>query len=270
LLPALGNRKAADIKRKDIVALLDGITARPAPILANRVHEIVRRIYNWGIAKDRVASNPCVGIARNPHSSRDRVLTSAELRSLWVALAVFPTSVASRYKLQLLTAARPGEVRRMRWQDIDLDAGWWTIPSTHSKNTLTHRIPLSPPACAILTDLHKTTRSGDWVFPGEGGPLSKTAINNWNTKVRKAAGLEFKLHDLRRSAASHMAGAGTEWVTITKILNHSIPGPTAVYVRHGFDAEKAAALQLWARRLDDIVTSRPAPDNVVQLQTIVG
>lgn len=66
LLPAFGGIKAREVKRRDVIALLEKIIERGAPILANRTREIVRRIYNWGISRDLVEANPCAGIEKTP------------------------------------------------------------------------------------------------------------------------------------------------------------------------------------------------------------
>ena len=65
----------------------------------------------------------------------------------------------------------------------------------------------------------------------------------------------FHVHDLRRTAASHMAGLGVQRTVIKKILNHADPDITAVYDRYSYDVEKRAALDAWARRLQEIVES---------------
>ena len=86
----LQNRKADDLKRRDIKKLLAEIKARGAPVLANRTLEIVRRIYNWGIDEERVEHNPCLGIEPSAEQSRDRVLSEDEIRAVWVALDTSP------------------------------------------------------------------------------------------------------------------------------------------------------------------------------------
>jgi integrase len=84
---------------------------------------------------------------------RDRVLTEDEIRSLWTSFNALDPPMAAFYKLRLLTVQRGGEVAAMRWSDVDLDAGWWTIPATHSKNRLAHRVPLHAAALDILRAL---------------------------------------------------------------------------------------------------------------------
>ncbi len=75
----------------------------------------------------------------------------------------------------------------------------------------------------------------------------------------QALGLpHFTPHDLRRTAASHMASMGTSRTTIGKILNHVELGVTAVYDRHGYDQEKRKALNAWARKLENIISGKKA------------
>ena len=78
----------------------------------------------------------------------------------------------------------------------------------------------------------------------------QVAIN----RIRKASGVKFRAHDLRRTAASLMTGMEISRLTVGKILNHAEAGVTAVYGRHGYDAEKKDALDKWARRLMVIVS----------------
>lgn len=185
------------------------------------------------------------------------------------------------FKLRLVTAQRGGEIESMRWQDIDLEAGWWTIPAEYSKNNLSHRVPLSQMALDILLDHKKTIdvdlekakqkaeRSGnkayyeikkkkyaDWVFPSpvyKGGHI--TNVQKAAARVKMNSGIEdFKLHDLRRTAASMMAGSGIPRLVVSKILNHVEQGVTRVYDRHSYDSEKRAALDKWARRLGAILS----------------
>lgn len=66
-------------------------------------------------------------------------------------------------------------------------------------------------------------------------------------------GVDFRGHDLRRTAASLMASAGVPRLVVAKILNHVETGVTAVYDRHSYDAEKRAALDLWARELQRVL-----------------
>ncbi len=76
-------------------------------------------------------------------------------------------------------------------------------------------------------------------------------------RVKERSTVSFEPHDLRRTAASMMAGAGVNWVVIGKILNHAEPGVTAVYDRHSYDPEKRIALDAWGQRVSEIVKQEP-------------
>ena len=263
LLPYWRHRRASSIVRKEVVRLLDGIVERGAPVQANRTLEIVRKIYNWAISRDIVEHNPCLGIERpaQEHAS-ERVLNGDEIRAVWTALDETRTPVAAAYRLRLLTAQRGQEVETMRWENIDGD--WWTIPGEIAKNGLAHRVPLSSQAIEVLDDLGKDERTG-WVFASnrQDGPIT----NLWRvTGIRKASGVEFVPHDLRRTAASLMTGMGIARLTVSKILNHVESGVTAVYDRHSYDPEKRQALEAWGARVEEIVTGKEADDRVVPLR----
>jgi integrase len=271
LIPRFGHRKAAEIRRRDVIAILDEIKARGAPVLANRTLEIIRRIYNWAIQKERIDQNPCVGIERFAETTRDRVLSEDEARKVWQALEKQPYSVAARFRLMLLTAQRSGEVRNMRWQDVDLDAGWWTIPNEFSKNRLSHRVPLPLPVREILEGMRATTSGGTWVFPSPVGSGPVHSDDKRIITIRRDAGVSFAAHDLRRTAASHMASMGVNRFTIGRILNHVETSVTATYDRHSYDAEKKAALEAWAQRVGVIIAGKKPDDGkVVPLRPTVS
>jgi len=148
----------------------------------------------------------------------------------------------------------------MRWQDIDFDSGWWTIPAEYSKNGLPHRVPLSKLALDILKQMETISGKGEWVFPspvkkcGHIRNVQKTAL-----RIREYSQvLDFRPHDLRRTAASLMTGMGIPRLTVSKILNHVEQGVTRVYDRYSYDKEKRIALDKWSQRLEQILTGKKA------------
>ena len=254
LLPRWKHRKVRELTRREVRALLDTIAERPAPIMANRVLALVRKMMNFALEHDWIDANPAVKIPRpGDERARDRVLTNDELRKVWTAFEAEPPLQQAFCKLRLLTAQRGGELRLMQWTDVDLHSAWWTIPAEQAKNGLSHRVPLSPTAKTILENLQKVTGESRWVFPSpmRSGPLVeiKKVIRN----VQAGTGIAFRGHDLRRTAASRMAGSGVNRLVIAKVLNHAETGVTAVYDRHSYDAEKRTALDGWARELEAIL-----------------
>ncbi len=158
LLPRLRAFHARDVKRADVIALLDEIATRPAPIMSNRVLALLRKLYNFGIERGLLEANPCALVKpAGVEKRRERVLSEEEIRGLWRGLAgeyiaggklraekphheesgtpADPkpkenraakdgkeageaSSLVAAVRLMLLTAQRRGEVLRMRWEDI--------------------------------------------------------------------------------------------------------------------------------------------------------
>jgi integrase len=247
--------------------MLDEIVVRGAPIQANRTLEIVRKLFNWAVARDILGTTPCYRVPKPSGENRsDRVLTEEEIRAVWGALAGEVPLTAATYKLRLMTAQRGAEVLGMRWDQIS--GGWWTIPAEVAKNGLAHRVPLSAPVLALLDEIRPLGEGSEWAFPGTGGSGHRVAIHKANTRIRRRSGISFVPHDLRRTAASHMTGTGISRLVVSKLLNHVESGVTSVYDRHSYDAEKRAALDAWGRRLEEIIGIRPEQANVVKLATV--
>lgn len=268
-VPRLGTFRAKDITRRDIRDMLQDIVARGAPIQANRTFEIVRRLFNWAIAEDYLTTNPCQGISKPAKENRrDRVLKENEIRNVWPAMEAEQPFVAAMFKLRLITAQRGGEIASMRWEDLDLATGWWTIPAERSKNGLSHRVPLSPQALAVLEDVREQENGSPWLFPSPRPGRHMEYLVQAAKRIREQAGVEFVPHDLRRTAASYMTSMGIPRLTVKKILNHVETDVTATYDRHSYDQEKCQALNVWGQRLHEIISGQSIADiKVVRLGT---
>jgi len=258
LLPKWKNVKAHEIKRRDIISLLDTIVQR-APIQANRTLALLRKMYNWAISRDLVEINPCTAVKMPAKENRkDRMLTEDEIRIFWDGLTTASMSEPTRLclKLQLVTAQRKGEIIIAEWSEFDLNNGWWTIPSEKAKNNLSHRVPLSSLALQLLEQIKLLSGTSRWLFPSRQGdkPVLDTSIDHaLHKNEAKFAIPPFTPHDLRRTAASHMTGMVVPRLTVSKILNHIESGITAVYDRHSYDQEKRQALDLWVDKLSKIL-----------------
>lgn len=172
-----------------------------------------------------------------------------------------PDAVGRALTLYLLTAQRKDEVLGARWDEIDFGSGWWTIPADRAKNGLAHRVPLSPITERILKELRLRSGGPPFVFPSRGASGRATTVQKPLDRIRERTGIGFRIHDLRRTAASHMTGMGINRVVVSKILNHADRGITAGYDRHSYDNEKRAAMMAWGERLQEVVVChrRQAP-----------
>ncbi len=270
VLPHWEKRKARDIRRRDVIELLDRIVERGSPIAANRTLAVVRKMFNFAISRDILDSTPVAMIkAPSKENRRDRVLTADEVRALWSGLEDAPMTEAVQLalKLQLVTAQRKGEIVGAVQAEFDLEEGVWTVPAERAKNAQAHRIPLSPLALRLIGEALELAGESNFLFPSPNGdqPIGAHSVNHALYKSLPKMDLEpFTPQDLRRTAASGMTSLGIPRLVVGKILNHVEQGVTAVYDRHGYDAEKSHALNTWAAHLEDILAGKWR-SNIVRL-----
>jgi len=276
LLPGWRNVSVQDISRRDVRALIEKIYDRGKKVYANRMLALINKMLNFAVERDWITDNPSKGM-RRPFTERprDRVLTAEELRKVWSAIEKEEPCFRALFQLRLLTAQRGGEVRQMRWSDIDFHTEWWTIPADRAKNGLAHRVPLNPQALDILIELQQwqgrrlreinqgrlkkkwpLKEASDWVFASSKGDGPIRWVQRVGDRLRQDSGVDFRPHDLRRTAASMMTASGTSRLVVKKILNHVDADITAVYDRFGYDNEKRVALDAWGRELQQILENK--------------
>ena len=205
ILPAIGDKAAAEVDKADINAMLDVIRDR-GPIAANRTLAVVKKLFRWALGRGDVDRDPCAGIAKpGAEQKRDRVLTDDELARVWRAAEGMGYAFGPAVRLLILTGARREEVGGMRWSEVDIEARTWTLPASRAKNGVEHVVPLSNAAVDILRSLPRIGRAG-FVFTTTGA----TAISGWSrakAQMDKASGVTgWTLHDLRRTFATGLAG----------------------------------------------------------------
>lgn len=255
LLPHWRTRKAKGITRRDIWTVLKRIAEeRGSPIMANRTLALVRRIFNFAIEREILTASPCHKIkAPAAERERERVLGHDELRALWKALLATPAWFQVVFKLYLFTAQRHREVLGMSRAELDLDSGWWTIPSSRTKNGLVHRVPLAPPALELLNDWMRSNPDSPWVFPSPAREGAIVTLQKPVRLLREMTGIEFRVHDLRRTASTNMTSIGIRRKTVSRVLNHLERDVTRLYDRYSYDREKREALDRLAVELVAIV-----------------
>jgi integrase len=262
VLPGLGREPLEAIRRADVGEIIQRIAARGSPIQANRTFEIIRGMYNWALGAGLVETTPCLGLkAPSSKRSRERTLTSEEVRRFWRALPsarmAWPT--AQILRLCLVTAQRVGEVAGARKSEVNISDREWRLPGHRVKNGSAHSVPLSSLAAELFQEAIAETGDDDLIFPGR---ILKRSVagHSVGTAMRFSLdilGLENATpHDLRRTAATGMARLGVTRLVIDKVLNHvsadrsTIAG---VYDRHAYEEEKREALESWSKMLSTIV-----------------
>ena len=154
IVPKWGKRKLTDIKRSDLVLVLDDIKERGAPVMANRVMAYTRKMFSWAVSERAVLDvHPFLMMKRpNKEEARERSLSKTEIKAFWENLddCKMSDQIKRALKLILVTAQRPGEVIGMHRDEIDGD--WWEIPTARSKNKLVHRVFLTATAKQLIGD----------------------------------------------------------------------------------------------------------------------
>jgi integrase len=253
VLPRWATVGFADVTRRDVRELIDGIVDRGTPAMARRVHARLHRLFAWAVGRDIIMMNPMTGLPRpGVDVHRDRVLTDTELARVWRAAEQMGWPYGQAFQILILTGARREEIGQLRWSEIEADQ--IRLSGERTKTGKPHMIPLSACAQAILAQMPVIAGS-DYVFTLTG----KSPIAEWSKAKRKIDELSdvtgWRTHDLRRTVATGLQRLGINLQTIEAVLGHtggSRGGIVGVYQRHSFDAEKREALEAWGQHLTSI------------------
>lgn len=258
ILPKFRKRTLREIAPHDIKALLAAQRARGVPLQGNKVFATLRGFFNWCRRELLLQTSPCAGL-RKPEAdkSRDRVLTDQELKWLWRASGEIGFPFGPMTRLLLLTGARREEVRGMTKREIHPDTQLWVLPGKRTKNGREHAVHLSEASLAVIASLPNVRNFAGYLFSTNGQTTcsgfsrAKARLDKLMLEYAAAEGTEFqpwRIHDLRRTAASGMARLGIALPVIERCLNHvsgSFAGIVGVYQRHEFSEEKKAAFNSW-------------------------
>jgi integrase len=266
ILPAIGKKPIDEVKKDDILKILDKVTDRKSGIMANRTLAALRKFFNWCVQRNLIEHSPAYMVAAPTRArSRDRVLSDFELKDIWTACDNFAYPFGPMIQFLILTGQRRGEVATMRWEDYDKEHGLWVLPRESTKSDRLHEVPLSDMAVKILASV---PIMGDYVFTSSGKrPFEnfsrdkKTLDAMIDKKYKELERLsigQWRVHDLRRTAASGMARLDVPPHIVEKILNHTagiISGVAAVYNRYEYTSQKRLALNQWSNYVQNILDS---------------
>ena len=246
----LHSLRLSQIDRRKVAALLGEIETSAGPASRNRLRSALSAFFSWCLTEGLVDANPVAGTAKaDEGGSRERVLTPDELLTLWRSLGDDPFSNVLR--LLLLTGQRRNEIGHLRWSEIDLTRKMIVLPAERVKNSRQHEVPLSTQALAILSRVPRRNTS-DYLF----GKCAFTKWDNAKKQLDQRVGIApWRLHDLRRSAATYMAELGVLRHVVEQTLNHvsgAKAGVAGVYNRSKLTDAVREGLQRWADHVDKI------------------
>jgi integrase len=299
MLPVFGNTDVRKIDRQSIRKVISDIALLHEPHAKSQLGYI-RAFLTWCQKQDLISENPARDIPdpdtrRAEDRERDRWLTDEELALFWLACNRVGGPFAPVFKLLLLTAVRRSELINATWGEFDLPGRVWVVPGRRTKNGNEQSVYLTDLAVEILEDVraqplarHNGMHSYGPATPYPGYAVDRdipsayafslngsvplagftTAIYRIRAEMAALSGkrLEhFVVHDLRRTAATHMARLGVAENVVKRLLNHSgarIAGVTAIYNRYSYQAERQAALTLWSSHIAKLIRPKAADENL--------
>jgi integrase len=264
VLPYLGNHKVKDLRKRDILPVLEKIVDRGARSLANLTYRRMKRIFNFAAARDIIEFNPMANMEPiGEIKSRDRVLSDSEIKTFleWETKTKEAWQVM---RLILITGARPGEVTGLRKAEIDGD--WWVIPPERTKTGVENRVYLTELAKELLPEDSFTIGR-----PAVGDYLRRAVEAGKELKEKgKVKGFTclsispFTPHDLRRTMATNLAQLGFTDEIINACQGRAKQGAIATYNRYRYDRERQLAAEAWTRKLTAIMSGEKI-DNVIPM-----
>jgi integrase len=270
------HRGIADIRKPDVLSLLDVIVDRGASVMACRTRGVMLRFFKWSKGRGYIEQSPMIDVPKPgpDNEDRERVLEPEELVEVLSVLDGLGYPGGPFMRLQVLTGQRRGECATMKWKDVDLQKRLWTLPAEATKNGCIHYVPLSKAAVELLEALPRfegeyvwTTTSGQ--KPINGFSKLKQRIDEKTLENREKNGIntnipDWTLHDIRRTATTLMAERChfPEHI-LTRILNHTPEGPKIskklkLYNRYSYLEEKRQALESWAEYVVSLTENKSA------------
>ncbi len=248
------HRKITEITRADVLRALDRLLDQGKDYAANRLFEVVRKLFTWAVERGYIETSPVSGIrAPGKERKRDRVLTDDEIQNLWPALEGVGYPFGPLFQFLLVTGQRLGEVTSATWTEFDLDRKVWTIPSERYKSDRTHQVPLSDLALDILDSLPRIEGT-NYLFSSGRTTRPVSGYSKAKERIDKQIDIApWRLHDLRRTVRTGLGRLGVPPHVAELVIGHTQKGLHAVYDRYTYQAERADALQRWASFLRGVI-----------------
>lgn len=267
---AWGERALNSILRDDVMRVVDDVVARTSAATGHNRFVYARHFFNWCVGRGYLDVSPMAKLNPPPKAKdRDRVLSDDELGRIILAARKMAYPYGTIILLLILTAQRKSEVAGMRWSELNMAAGEWSLAADRTKSARKHVVPMPVTAIKMLKSLrgiHDTL-----VFPARGSEAVVSGFSKWKAQIDELSGVEnWRVHDLRRTAATGMARLGVAPHVIERILNHTrgtFAGVAGIYNRFGYLPEMREALERWGGHVEEIARSSPTERDIDAVAT---
>ena len=251
ILPFIGGKRLSEVTAGDVLAIADRVKVRGAHQSALLARNVVKRLYEYAIAKQKATVNPASQLPAKyiaKAQPRDRALSGEEIGDLLKSLRLSRAHPAHRLAIHLLliTLVRKSELIGAKWEEIGFDKAEWAVPGNRMKKDKPHVVYLSRQALGLFEELKPLACGSEYIFPSRDGldkPIHKTTLN---VALRALGFSDFTLHDFRRTASTHLheAGFNSDW--IERALAHEQKGIRGVYNKAEYAESRRKMLQWWA------------------------
>lgn len=284
VLPYIGNRFVADVKKGDITEVTDTMLARGVNRAAKIAFSLMRQMFRFAVDRDLIEHDPTASIRKakigQRDTERDRVLSAEEIKLLAKNIqdARLLVTTEAAIWIALATCCRIGELLGARWEEVNLEAKTWVIPSQNSKNGKPLLIYLSDFAVRQFERVKTISSKSEWCYPNtnNSGPVSsKTVTKQLGDRQRQPdqgvmsrrsakphalllTGGKWTPHDLRRTGATMMTALGVLPEVAERCLNHTEEKQVKrIYQRHSYAKEMSEAWFLLGQHIETITESAP-------------
>ncbi len=268
-----GERPITSITSGDVIDFIDNIFEAGKPIMANRVLEVLKRLFSWSKSKKYLSASPCEGVEPpGKENKRRRVLKPLEIRAVWKAADRMGGPAGDAFKMLLLTGQRKSQIAYAKLNDFDLKERIWTIPpeTQGTKSDDAHALPITVEIEAIVKA--RPHRQG-YLFSTTGGLKPLTIGDKLKKKMdifvleelRREAEEQgedpaevtmepWTVHDLRRTMRTGLSSLAIPEGDVVRelVIGHKQKGVHGIYDLYSYLPEKRIALQLWAAKLKSI------------------
>lgn len=297
IVAVLGKRKLDSVTTQAVGAMVAKVVNDGATVRAGKVLAIAKQMFRFGVGRGYLASNPAasldpVDLGVERHTQGKRYLSGGEIATFYTALqharGITP-QVCIAWRLLLLTGVRTGELLRAKWDNVDLEAGTWTIPVADQKVSPRHAHNREPFVIALPLQAVELFRQLETLATDKEGKrapyvmASAAAAEGRYTDKALAMALRrlfrfrgangalvlqvphFTPHDLRRTLRTHLSETlAVDPAVAEKVLNHRLGPLEATYNKATLAEGRKAALQRFADWVDN-VTGEGA-SNVTELR----
>lgn len=260
--PVIGSRPITEITRGEIIALIRKVEARGVIETADRIKIYCGQVFRYALNLELIPHNPITDM-RDVLSKREAghhaaITDPKKLAGLMRSIDDFDGSFVVKCALKIapLVFARPGELRKMEWSEIDFDTEQWNIPAEKMKMKVNHLVPLSKQVLVVLKELQSFTGSGKYVFTNgrtAERPMSEVALLAALRRMGYSKD-EMTPHGFRATARTILDEVlQVRPDFIEHQLAHAVKDPNGrAYNRTAHLAERKNMMQLWADYLDGL------------------